>query len=175
MRGEETQIAGYLNDKPNFTGMLCLPGTHSKWVHIKKGKITDFQTVLTGELFDLLTTQSVLKCSISQWDDEIFADAVKHSFSTPENMMTSLFSIRASYLLKGESLGKSKLSGILIGAELAALKARWETEKTIIIGAGELARLYCVALSLVGGTPVAEDVIMMTLSGMKNVYKDLFQ
>ena len=34
MRGEETQIAGALRLLPGYDGVLCLPGTHSKWVHI---------------------------------------------------------------------------------------------------------------------------------------------
>ena len=32
MRGEETQIAGALALNPGFDGVICLPGTHSKWV-----------------------------------------------------------------------------------------------------------------------------------------------
>ena len=38
MRGEETQIAGFLKSKPDFDGIVCLPGTHVKWVKIIKGK-----------------------------------------------------------------------------------------------------------------------------------------
>ena len=34
MRGEETQIAGVLSEHPHFEGVLCLPGTHTKWVRI---------------------------------------------------------------------------------------------------------------------------------------------
>ena len=35
MRGEETQIAGFLMDLPDFDGVVCLPGTHTKWVHVR--------------------------------------------------------------------------------------------------------------------------------------------
>ncbi|MGB0497122.1 MAG: 2-dehydro-3-deoxygalactonokinase, partial [Rubricella sp.] len=34
IRGEETQIAGFLSHHPDFDGVLCLPGTHTKWVRI---------------------------------------------------------------------------------------------------------------------------------------------
>ena len=34
MRGEETQVAGFLTDNHNFNGSICLPGTHSKWIKI---------------------------------------------------------------------------------------------------------------------------------------------
>ncbi len=42
MRGEETQIAGALAVMPKFDGVLCLPGTHSKWVHISAGEVVSF-------------------------------------------------------------------------------------------------------------------------------------
>ncbi len=34
MRGEETQIAGFLLNNIDFNGSICLPGTHSKWVNL---------------------------------------------------------------------------------------------------------------------------------------------
>lgn len=49
MRGEEIQIAGYLAEKPDFDGVICLPGTHTKWVRISAGEIVGFATFLTGE------------------------------------------------------------------------------------------------------------------------------
>ncbi|MDG1956441.1 MAG: 2-dehydro-3-deoxygalactonokinase, partial [Candidatus Thioglobus sp.] len=48
MRGEETQIAGFINENPNFNGVVCLPGTHAKWVSIKNRHITNFKTYMTG-------------------------------------------------------------------------------------------------------------------------------
>ena len=47
MRGEETQIAGFLNETPNFNGSICLPGTHSKWVEIRNNNIIKFKTFMT--------------------------------------------------------------------------------------------------------------------------------
>lgn len=55
MRGEETQIAGFLADNQNYTGTLCLPGTHTKWVALKDGRIERFRTFMTGETFALLS------------------------------------------------------------------------------------------------------------------------
>ena len=54
MRGEETQIAGALALLPDFDGVFCLPGTHSKWAHVSAGEVVSFQTYMTGELFALL-------------------------------------------------------------------------------------------------------------------------
>jgi 2-keto-3-deoxy-galactonokinase len=64
MRGEETQIAGYLSLHSDFDGILCLPGTHTKWVHISAGEVVSFQTFMTGEIFALLCEKSVLRHSV---------------------------------------------------------------------------------------------------------------
>ena len=55
MRGEETQIAGYLAGNPGFDGVVCLPGTHTKWVQVSAGEVVSFRTFMTGELFSLLS------------------------------------------------------------------------------------------------------------------------
>ena len=63
MRGEETQIAGFLSLNPGWDGVICLPGTHTKWVHISAGEVISFQTYMTGELFALLSSASyVILC-----------------------------------------------------------------------------------------------------------------
>ena len=61
MRGEETQIAGYLSKNPDFDGIICLPGTHTKWVHISANEIVSFKTFMTGEIFLSLSERSILK------------------------------------------------------------------------------------------------------------------
>ncbi|MCX8509692.1 MAG: 2-dehydro-3-deoxygalactonokinase, partial [Rhodobacteraceae bacterium] len=78
MRGEETQIAGALTLMPGFDGIFCLPGTHAKWVHVSAGEVVSFQTYMTGELFALLATQSVLRHGIAHegWDDQAFAEGL---------------------------------------------------------------------------------------------------
>ena len=60
MRGEETQIKGFLANDPKFDGVICLPGTHTKWAHISAEEIVSFRTFMTGELFSLLSKNSVL-------------------------------------------------------------------------------------------------------------------
>ena len=54
MRGEETQILGALTLDPTLRRgrrLLCLPGTHTKWVLLEDGIMCEFLTALTGELF----------------------------------------------------------------------------------------------------------------------------
>ena len=74
MRGEETQIAGYLSSDPNFFGTLCLPGTHTKWAQVSAQEIVSFRTFMTGELFALLSKNSVLRYGVQtgDWSDDEF-------------------------------------------------------------------------------------------------------
>src|SRR3546814_18000939 len=54
MRGEETQIFG-LAESLAGPAMLCMPGTHSKHVWLRDGRIERFAPAMTGEVFALLS------------------------------------------------------------------------------------------------------------------------
>src|SRR5690349_24776620 len=58
MRGEETQLLGVTES--DFTGLVCIPGTHSKWIGIEAGHVTAFTTYMTGELFSVVSQHSIL-------------------------------------------------------------------------------------------------------------------
>ena len=124
MRGEETQIAGFIAANPGWDGILCLPGTHSKWVHLSAGEVVSFQTFLTGEMFALLSEHSVLRHSLSGWDEGGFAEGLDAGLERPERLLQRLFALRAEGLLQGLDPGvaRARLSGLLIGAELAAAR-----------------------------------------------------
>ena len=85
LRGEEVQVAGFLTCHPGFDGVLCLPGTHSKWTRISAGEVVSFQTYMTGELFALVSRQSVLRHGMegAGWDDAAFAEGVDHGDLAP--------------------------------------------------------------------------------------------
>lgn len=171
MRGEETQIAGYLARHQNFDGVLCLPGTHSKWAHISAGEVVSFRTFMTGDVYAALSNHSILSATISgvpSSDADAFTAAVAEILSKPEALGSSLFSIRAASLLEGQSpeTGASRLSGILIGAELAASKPYWLGQQVAIIGAPELAEHYKSALASLGVQAQTVSAREMTLAGL---------
>lgn len=170
MRGEETQIAGFLALNPKFDGVLCLPGTHSKWAHISAEEVVSFQTFMTGEIFAALTDQSVLRHSTTGdgWCDEAFARGLDETLSRPEKLAASLFSIRAEGLLQGgdPAAARARLSGLLIGAELAAAKPYWLGQEVAILGADALARAYGKALEIQGLPATIADADRMTLAGL---------
>lgn len=157
MRGEETQIAGALALIPGFDGVLCLPGTHTKWAHVSAGEVVSFQTCMTGEMFALLSGQSVLRHGMqgNGWDAAAFDTAVSDALSRPERLAQRLFALRAEGLLQGLAPGaaRARLSGLLIGVELAATRAYWLGQPVAILGAEALAAHYARALGAQGSRP----------------------
>jgi len=171
MRGEETQIAGVLLHEPGFEGVICLPGTHTKWVEVAGGIITRFQTFMTGELFGLLSTQSVLRHSMpagTGWDDEAFVAAVVESAMDTHALAARLFSVRAATLVADltPAAAKARLSGLLIGAEIASTRSMWSRQRLLIAGNGRQANLYSEALSRLGGASSLIDASESTLAGL---------
>ncbi len=154
MRGEETQIAGALALHPGFDGIFCLPGTHSKWVQISAGEVVSFQTYLTGEMFALLSQQSVLRHGMTSevWDDDAFDQGVADGMARPERIAAHLFRLRAEGLIAdlSPSAARSRLSGLLIGTELAAAKPYWLGTRVILVGSAAISGLYARALSQQG-------------------------
>lgn len=150
MRGEETQIAGALAPVPDFDGAICLPGTHSKWCRIVAGEVTRFQTFLTGELFALLSEHSVLRHGLAEGrDDAAFDEGAAEGLARPGQLLAQLFRIRAEGLIAGlpGAAARSRLSGLLIGAELAASKDYWHGRTVMLVGSDALTALYARALA----------------------------
>jgi 2-dehydro-3-deoxygalactonokinase len=154
MRGEETQIAGALRLMPAYDGVFCLPGTHSKWVHISAGEVVSFQTYMTGEMFALLSEASVLRHGMAGegWDEAAFNAAVADAISRPERIAARLFALRAEGLIAGltPAAARARLSGLLIGTELAGAKPYWLGQRVTLIGAEKLTAAYAAALAAAG-------------------------
>ena len=176
MRGEETQMAGFLAGAPGYEGVIGLPGTHMKWARIAGGEVLSFATCLTGELFALLSQHSVLRHGLGAgWDEAAFATAVVEMRDAPESLMAALFSVRAGGLL-GQATpdaAKARLSGLLIGAELAGTRALWQGQPITLIGAGGLTQSYATALHLFGQAATLADAETVTLAGLCAAYENL--
>ena len=177
MRGEETQIAGFLSMNKNWDGVICLPGTHTKWAHISADEVVSFQTYMTGDLFAAISGNTVLKHSVNSddWDNDAFDGGVADAMARPERLAARLFSLRAEGLLNGmqNGMAKARLSGLLIGAELAGAKPYWLGQQVAVIGAGGLCSLYVRALAAQSApaTQVKGDAI--TLAGLTAAFKRL--
>lgn len=177
MRGEETQIAGFLARNPNWDGVLCLPGTHTKWAHVSADEVVSFQTFMTGELFNTIAQNTVLQHSVSAdgWDDTAFKEALTDAMGRPERLAARLFSLRANSLLNDTSgqTARAQLSGLLIGAELAAAKPYWLGQQIAVIGESGLAKLYVDALAAQAAPATQVQANAITLAGLTAAYRHL--
>ncbi len=173
MRGEETQIAGALALSPGFDGVMCLPGTHSKWVHLSAGEVVSFQTYMTGELFALLSEHSVLRHGMAGegWDDSAFDEALSDALSRPEKIAARLFALRAEGLVNGLSpaAARARLSGLLIGIELAGARPYWLGQPVALIGAEKLSATYARALKAQGIEARLLPATTCTLAGLASL------
>ncbi|ARC88354.1 2-dehydro-3-deoxygalactonokinase [Rhodovulum sp. MB263] len=169
MRGEETRVAGFLAARPEFDGTLCLPGTHSKWIRLCGGMILAFRTAMTGELYRLLVRASTLRRAFDDiWNDGLFHAAVDEVFHHPERMPGALFSLRASALLDPRATGqiRGRLSGLLIGSDLAAMRDLWQGHPVAVLGSERLSQLYVSALSEHGAEVETVAPDRLTLEGL---------
>jgi 2-dehydro-3-deoxygalactonokinase len=155
MRGEETQLLGVT--EPDFTGLVCIPGTHSKWIGIERGHLVAFSTYMTGELFSVISQHSILahaveKDSASTVDSAPFREGLAAALAAPSGLSASLFRLRAAQLLGFEQRGDgaARLSGLLIGTEIADVRHQYGAQALRLIGAGQLGRLYEAALKAQG-------------------------
>lgn len=120
MRGEEVQIFGAV--EPEEECLVVLPGTHSKWAMVRRGRIAAFATFMTGELYAVLRSHTILGQLIQgeAEDSDAFASGVRRGFHEPF-LSHALFGARTLPLfgrLAATSIA-AYLSGLLIGAELA--------------------------------------------------------
>lgn len=157
LRGEETEAVGLVSrigrDMP-FEAVFVLPGTHSKHLDVNPGGIATFRTYMTGELFDLLSRQSVLRHSTdpgAPLDKAAFLEGVEESTKRP--VTGALFRVRTRQVLdrKPAKSNTSFLSGLLIGSELGALRG---SDVAIILAAGKALRgSYVAAAQALGLGP----------------------
>ncbi len=174
MRGEETQLLGLLGLHPGFAGTAILPGTHSKWVTIDDGRITRFETAMTGELYELLAEHSVLRHSLAgervgPATDDGFTEGMGAGLARPEIVTGLMFRTRAASLLadKGADWCAGYLSGLLIGAEIGGHQS-WLTGGPVpLIGSDRLSKLYATALKSLGVASFAVDAAEATIAGLK--------
>lgn len=155
MRGEEVQLIGWSRtDNYNENCVVILPGTHSKHCWIENGQLVDFQTYMTGELYEIISTHSILKNSIrpsGQWDtaaQAAFTEGVAAIGSG--NLTNLLFTIRGRQLENSLNSVESGyfLSGLLIGQEIKALAGT--ALPVVLCGAAKFHPLYLIAAEQIG-------------------------
>jgi 2-dehydro-3-deoxygalactonokinase len=155
MRGEETILAGCNVSSQAGEQLFILPGTHSKHIVVKDGKVTGFKTYMTGEFFELLNKKSLLAGSVNESQDfqhtknqESFQRGIQES---ELNLLHTAFFVRTNDLF--QKLTKEEnyfyLSGLLIGTELREIKPVAYSKISLVVNEG-MKSFYVAALKSLG-------------------------
>jgi 2-dehydro-3-deoxygalactonokinase len=177
MRGEEVQAIGALT-----TGLvardstMCHPGTHSKWLDIKDGNIQALRTVMTGEMFKLLHSSSILaeQMQEAKHDHKAFQQGYERIISG-EPLLSALFEVRARHVLQHNPLeGRSFVSGLLIASDVqAGLLSAISSGPMYLIGQSDLCGLYKIVLEAFGRAGVILDGDATFVAGVHTITQEL--
>jgi 2-dehydro-3-deoxygalactonokinase len=178
MRGEETQLIGWLAQDPKRRQgrhLVCHPGTHAKWMVVEEGRLTRFATAMTGELFAVLTRHSVLKSEAAPIDEAAFAEGLAAA-GEGEGLAARLFTARARVVGQGKAAEStpSYLSGLLIGAEVASLPGLLgldAREPVALLGDATLCGLYGKAFAARGWPYETFDGEAAAVAGLFALYQ----
>ena len=186
MRGEETQILGAMELQPALRQgrrLLCLPGTHTKWVMLEDGAVIEFLTAPTGELFTLLRDRSVLVREPGAPADSS-APAFKLGLAQVDRfsqaqVLHRLFECR-SRSLDGELAPQevaSFLSGLLIASDIAGALDVFANSIVVravhLIGSPQLMELYAAGLGLQHYETSSTDGSLASVAGLAQVRRQL--
>lgn len=188
MRGEETQLIGLwslLADSGNQPdeAIVIFPGTHSKHVYVKNNRLVQFKSFMTGELYQVIGNNSILKDSIKMHEQQAPSAADMLAFKTgirnssPSSLLHSLFTVRTNQLFNRMNKHQNTfyLSGLLIGNELNDLHTSPDCSLFLCSGKN-LQELYTMALEemgLAGRTSfIANDLVdKAAITGQKIIYE----
>jgi 2-dehydro-3-deoxygalactonokinase len=183
MRGEETQILGAMRLDPELrrgVRLVCLPGTHTKWVVLKDGAITEFLTAPAGEVFELLSTHSVMVrdgAEERRLNDAAFAAGLARVAELPGvELLHRIFEVRSRRLMAEMPAEDAPgfMSGLLIGSDVAGAARVFAAEigaaPVCLIGAPELVRAYSTALRAFGVTARIVDGGAASLAGLCHIH-----
>ncbi len=176
MRGEEVQIFGAPASTVQ-TDLFCLPGTHAKWVRVEGGKIIDFVTAMTGELYALLSQHSILATVEDPTEPEGFSAGLAAS-GEGDGLSARLFGLRARQLTGSLAEGQSAgfLSGLLIGSDVASsprLLGVSDDEPVTLIGDPALCAAYGQALAARGRSYQTIDGEAAALAGLISIIEGI--
>ena len=182
MRGEETQLVGCMLQNESQDQLFVHPGTHSKHVMIRNGKAVSLKTFMTGELFSILSSESILASSVKQGGDlkdpfnmKSFEKGVKDAVNG--SLLNLLFMVRTNELFRKFTAGQNYfyLSGLLIASELTTLQADFKG-RIILAGEDILTSSYLKAFEIMqidrhvsGVQTIGGDLI--TARGQLEIFK----
>lgn len=119
MRGEETELMGLIDDESQ-DAVYVLPGSHSKLIYVNNGQITDFCTLMTGEMIAALSGNTILRTSFDLNNSTLVDEYLfmGYSFCIKNGVNKTLFKTRVlDTVLK---CSKNETYSFFMGAVLCA-------------------------------------------------------
>ena len=187
MRGEELQLLGWMLSDPSHQQvteqLLVLPGTHNKWALVKDGRVQQFITAFTGELYELLENHSVLMTQpmTNHFSAEAYMQGVELAKTLETGqLLNALFTVR-SRQIEGDLTAEdaaSYLSGLLVGSDIMGsikllTQAHHLQSEVVIIGNQMLSKAYQLALNSLGVESGILDPTQIAAVGYQAVYQAL--
>ena len=184
IRGEEVQVLGLQERRRNSwtddreKHLICLPGTHSKWLETSRETLLSFTTVMSGDFFAAVCSKTIMSLMLKseqQFSDEAFLHGVSLS-SLAGGVMSRMFKVRSSYLfgqVKPEHM-ESMISGVIIGSEIDEMRRLYTPVSTVqVIGSNVLIRRYRMALEQFGMRCELHPGDELSLAGMIRLAENL--
>jgi 2-dehydro-3-deoxygalactonokinase len=177
LRGEEIEMIG-LAALGTSDGWVALPGTHTKWARLERGRVVEFFTSMSGEIFDRLTQKGLLASIVDgeAKDSPVFLKGVAAGRARKLSLGTLLFGARAQvvrgFLSKADAA--SYLRGLLIGSEIADAMAVYPTAGDAavpLIGNRVVCTLYASALNAAGIASELVDSRTACLRGFRALHE----
>ncbi|HEY8189587.1 MAG TPA: 2-dehydro-3-deoxygalactonokinase, partial [Micavibrio sp.] len=165
MRSEDVKSLGAAIHSGIKDSVLCIPGTHCKWVRIRGGAIIDFHSVLTGEFYAVLGEMGALASVLradenNQTMDYDSFDRGLDLTRAGHDLLADLWQVRCQKLRAAAPPAhlRSYFSGILIGHELRQMEIVFPglKEITLVSDSGTRKNLYGHALKKMGLSVLAE-------------------
>lgn len=186
MRGEETQLLGAMVDGLSGADaghtLVCMPGTHTKWVSLAGGSLQEFLTVPTGEMFAMLCDHSVIVRDPSTpvvhhaaGFERGLTEAARHPEIPVLHKIFQARTLRLDGQLAAEGAA-SFMSGLLVGVDVAGalqLLGGADSHPAVhVIGTPQLVQAYSTALARAGREVRAIDGEQAAFAGLAYLHRE---
>lgn len=178
MRGEETELMWIISEKQGKC-IYILPGSHSKLIYTDEdGRITDFTTMLTGEMIYALSSSTILKDAVDLNESGIDSNYLKNGYTycTENGINEALFKVRVlKNIFKCTPVQTYSffLGAVLCGEINRILKS--EVQKIVIGGKSQIKHAIAQLLKSCSSKEIIclteEEVNTSTSAGMIKIYE----
>ncbi|MDL2271501.1 2-dehydro-3-deoxygalactonokinase [Desulfovibrio sp. OttesenSCG-928-I05] len=171
IRGEEVQILGLAAENPGAKFLICMPGTHSKWLTMENERIDAFTTVMSGDIYAAATSATIIAMMVGddqEFSEEAFLRGVRTA-QGPGGVMSHLFRARTFFLFGklAKQHIKAFVSGVIIGSELASMRGLYPFDRPVdLIASDALGANYALALQSLGVESRQHESGALSVKGM---------